>query len=398
MLDVVKRAKARILFNSRFFGHLVYQTPIIEARWVRTAATDMRNIYYNPDFFADMSVKEVEFVLLHEILHIVGKHGYRRAHRDPTDWNVAGDYYINLFLVDGGFTMPACGLFDRQYANMYVEKIYDLVHEDKPSSGGGKPGDGNADPQRGEGDQSGSGGGDEQDDQQGANGGRDESNIDVIGNDLLEPADDPSSAEARHRMAEIDAQVAQAATMAKMAGQSSTAMERLVSEVLNPKVPWHEVLAEYATELIDDDVNWSRRNRRYRDACLPGRMSEDAMGEVVVIGDSSGSITNKMFTEIGSEAAGIMEMLNPERLRMIWATTRVVSEEVFERGDDIVLKSPETGGTDMRVPLQHVEQYDPVVVVLITDGHTPWPDEPPYPLIVCCTTDANVPIGQVVRV
>ena len=57
------------------------------------------------------------------------------------------------------------------------------------------------------------------------------------------------------------------------------------------------------------------------------------------------------------------------------------------------------GGTDMRVPLKYAEQFDPKVVVLFTDGYTPWPkEEPPYPLIVCCTTNVEVPVGQVIRI
>jgi len=224
-----------------------------------------------------------------------------------------------------------------------------------------------------------------------------------VGNDLIDAPEGVNSAEAHRRMAQIDQQVAQAAQMAKLAGQSSAALERLVKDLLEPKLPWHELLAEYMTELIDGDVDWSRRDRRFRRACLPGHRSENAMGECVFIGDASGSITDPVFQLIGSEAAGCAEMLQPERFRMIWATTRVVREDVFERGETIELKSPESGGTDMRVPLEHVEQYEPVVVVLITDGHTPWPKvEPPYPLIVVCTEPRDrapdIPIGKVVYV
>ena len=36
---------------------------------------------------------------------------------------------------------------------------------------------------------------------------------------------------------------------------------------------------------------------------------------------------------------------------------------------------------------------------MFTDGYTPWPDiEPEYPLIVCCTTDTEVPIGMDIRI
>jgi hypothetical protein len=53
----------------------------------------------------------------------------------------------------------------------------------------------------------------------------------------------------------------------------------------------------------------------------------------------------------------------------------------------------------MRKPLKFVEKYEPIVVVLITDGETPWPvDPPPYPLIVLMITDGECPVGKVVRV
>ena len=106
-----------------------------------------------------------------------------------------------------------------------------------------------------------------------------------------------------------------------------------------------------------------------------------------------------MFAQVGCEIDEIAEQVKPERVRMIWADDAECSrEEVFERGDEIVLHPKGGGGTDMRKPLKFAEEYDPIVVILITDGLTPWPNtEPPYPLIVICTTTANVPIGQVVR-
>lgn len=51
------------------------------------------------------------------------------------------------------------------------------------------------------------------------------------------------------------------------------------------------------------------------------------------------------------------------------------------------------GGTDMRLVLGAADKkYTPDVIVLVTDGYTPWPDKKPrYRLVVACTTDAHVP-------
>ena len=183
-----------------------------------------------------------------------------------------------------------------------------------------------------------------------------------------------------------------------MAGKMPGSLERFINEVLNPQVPWQDYLREYMTKVTKADESWNKRNRRFSDVYLPTRHSE-RMGEIAVIGDTSGSIGHHELNKVGAEIRGIADDCNPERVRVIWADTKVASEQVFEDGEALLFQPTGGGGTDMRVPLDHVEQYNPEVVVLITDGYTPWPtEEPPYPLIVVCTTNAPVPIGQVVRI
>jgi predicted metal-dependent peptidase len=82
----------------------------------------------------------------------------------------------------------------------------------------------------------------------------------------------------------------------------------------------------------------------------------------------------------------------------LWSDTEVASEQFFDDGEAPVFIPRGGGGTDMRVPLAHATQFEPEVVILITDGYTPWPArEPDYPLIVVCTTNAPVPVGKVIR-
>jgi len=51
------------------------------------------------------------------------------------------------------------------------------------------------------------------------------------------------------------------------------------------------------------------------------------------------------------------------------------------------------GGTDMTIVLEAADKkYKPDVIVLVTDGYTPWPAQRTrYRLVVACTTDAPVP-------
>lgn len=365
----LRKARTRLLLNHPFFGTLVCSTPIVEDRSVPTAATDMTSIFYNPDFFGSISTDEVLGVMAHEIMHIVLKHGLRREGRNPKLWNYACDYAINPVLIDSGFKLPDGCLLDAKYCGLSAEVIYEQLQQQqnqKPKSGQPQPGEGDGD---------------------GGN---------PLGQDLKEPTNMDGEAKARVERS-IQQRVAQAANMARMAGKVPAGLERLIDGILNPEVPWQTLLRDYMTRITHDNESWSRRNRRFN-VYLPARHNQ-RMGEIIIIGDTSGSISAAELNKVAAEVNAISDAVQPERIRVLWADTKVQREEVFEPGETITLSPTGGGGTDMRVPLDHAEQFEPQVVVLVTDGYTPWPQvEPPYPLIVCCTTPAKVPVGQVVRI
>jgi predicted metal-dependent peptidase len=139
---------------------------------------------------------------------------------------------------------------------------------------------------------------------------------------------------------------------------SSGSLERLIGEILDPVVPWPIILRDYMTRVTKDDEQWNRRNRRFQSVYLPARHSEK-MGEIVLIGDTSGSIGNDELCKYMAEAGAIAEDVRPERIRILWADTKVAGEQVFEDGEPIVAKPKGGGGTDMRVPLKHAESTSP---------------------------------------
>lgn len=385
--DKVLRARARLLLKSAFFGTVLVSTPMVVVPGLGTAATDMRTIAYDPDFFESISLEQVIGVMAHEVLHIVLKHGLRRQGRDPKLWNIACDYAINLMLIECGFELPKGGLFDAVYRGMSAEQIYDLLlKHSKPKGGRGKGQPG----------------------QDGVT--TKDSGIPGVGEDLLEPGTiqpdgkvgDKDSAlggpeDIRALEQELSSKIAQATTMGRMAGKMPASLLRAIDQLLHPPVPWQELMRPMVRVLVKHDESWMRRNRRFSSVYLPSSYST-RVGKVVLIGDTSGSIGNDDLRKIGGSVVDIAEEVQPESIHVLWADTRVAGEQVFDRGDSIELVPEGGGGTDMRVPLARAAELEPDIVVLVTDGLTPWPDSVDYPLIVVCTTTAPVPVGEVVRI
>lgn len=380
--DKMSKAKVRLLLRHVFFASILLSTRMIKDETCETAWTDMTKIGYNPKFIDSLDQDLVIFVIVHELWHIILKHGLRMQGRNPDRWNRACDYAINWMMKEQGFKIWEFCLIDEKYAGKSAEEIYGLLEqEDKQKASGKGQGQG-----QGTG-QGGSGAG---------QGGKSKQNQGGMSGDVRRPENlDP---ETRAKIEQtIDQQVARASAMARMAGQMTGSLERVIGEILNPPQRYQDLLRDLMTRMTHDTESWSRRNRRNQDIYLPTRYNP-AMGEIIVIGDTSGSVNDDECAQIGGEINECAETMRPERIRVVWADTEVKGEQVFEEGDPCVIEPKGGGGTDMRVPLRYVEKYDPVVVILITDGETPWPkEEPPYPLIVMCTTNAKCPVGHVVR-
>lgn len=359
----IDRARAQLAYQHMFYAHLMMSTPMVETTDVPLAATDGTRILVNPVTLNQQPVSVIRTIIVHELKHMMYLHvaRMRQAAYTRARWNVATDYVINAELIEDGFTLWEGALYNRMYMGMLADDVYRLVPEEPPEEGGG--GEGLTRDLRG---------------------------------DLAEgPV--PSPMEVVQQMQRMQQRIAQAALTARMMGQLPASIARQVDGILNPPIPWQEILRDYMTRLSDEDETWSRRSRRCQTAYLPSRRSEAQLGEIVIIGDTSGSMVDDVHKGV-AEVRVIAETLHPERIRLVWADTEVAGEQVFEEGDDVQCVAQGGGGTDMRVPLAYVERYDPAVVILITDGETPWPTAVPYPLIVLCTSSQSCPLGQVVRV
>jgi predicted metal-dependent peptidase len=362
----METARAVMVKSHAFYACLVLNTKMVEDPTCDTAWTNYVSIGYNPDFIEGLDVPTVIFVLAHEVMHVALKHNIRRGTRNPEKWNRAADYAINWMLHEQGFKIWKSCLIDSKFKDMSAEQIYDLIRDE--------PGDGDG------GGMSGDGGG-------------------MSGD--LRPPPRMTEEQAAKVNTQVNRAIAQATMMAKARGQMPSNMEMLIENIYDEPIPWDQVLLEYMRRVIKCDENWSRRNRRFSNVVLPSRHSP-GMNELVIVADSSGSMFIKeVFERVATAVDYIVRVVKPLAVRVVWADDDECSnQDFFLPGETIVLHPKGGGGTDMRLACNYVRQYDPEVVLLITDGYTPWDTEPySYPLIVACTTDAPCPnYAQVVRI
>lgn len=88
------------------------------------AYTNGKCIFYKKEFFDDYTESEREFIIAHEVLHVVLKHMFRNDGRDRDLLNFVEDAIINQLLARDGYTIPE-GMVNIPYALDYsVDELY----------------------------------------------------------------------------------------------------------------------------------------------------------------------------------------------------------------------------------------------------------------------------------
>ena len=169
-------------------------------------------------------------------------------------------------------------------------------------------------------------------------------------------------------------------------------------------MPWEERLdvsgpreALGLEDLLDLVMQTGPGNERY--SLLPpsnrsqpgtvlGRIQRGYQNVCVVI-DSSGTMAGRK--DYLETAIGFFEQLS-ERVTVVdWVTGDVEVHSQGSRDDPIELRGG--GGTNMpAVCEQACEEFAPEVMVLFTDGYTPWPRDFPCYTITCLINDAEVAV------
>jgi predicted metal-dependent peptidase len=373
VLDRIVVARVGLLLRHPFFGNMATRLRILAADdWLPTAAVDGRNLYYNTQFFNAMSNKEIEFVVAHEILHMVFDHLHRRGDRNPMLYNIAADYIVNNTLVRDriGEKPKIVDCFqDFQYDGWTSEEVYDKLFKDAEEAGKelqklleeleqkGEMLDEHLD---GEGE-----------DGEGEDG---EEEKDSNGNSVSKKPAKYSKEEIKKIKDEIKEATINAAQAAG-AGNVPAGVQRMIKELTEPKMNWRELLRQQIQSTIKSDYTFSRPSRKgwHTGAVLPGMNFAETI-DICIALDMSGSIGNAQAQDFLGEVKGIMDEYKDYKIKIWCFDTAVYGEDDFSADDGRDLTEYEIhggGGTDFMVNWTYMRENDiqPKKFLMFTDGY-----------------------------
>jgi predicted metal-dependent peptidase len=347
-------ARIGLLLRQSFFGNLATRLQLVNAdEWCSTAATDGLKFYYNSRFIMMLKPKEVEFLVGHEVLHVVYDHIGRRGDRDPQIWNIADDYVVNADLKRhkiGQFITTVPCLYEQKYDGKAAEEVYDdlmknvqkidisslvdmLIDDHMDSEGDG-------------------------DNEGGGKGKRPK-----------------MSPEERERMRQEVKQAIINAAQSAEAGQLPLGVERLIKQATDPVMPWSELIQTNLTSAIRTDYSWMRPSRRgwHMDAIMPG-MTPGQEIDVVVAIDMSGSISNSQAQAFLGEIGGMMDSFDGYKVHVFCFDTETYNPQDFtsENLDSIDTYNPVGGGgTDFDAIFDYLKKIGnvPNRLIVFTDGY-----------------------------
>lgn len=357
IIDNIIVARVGLLLRHPFFGNMATRLKIQDgSEWCATAATDGRNIYFNRQFFEKLTVKQIEFVIAHEILHNVFDHLGRNEGRDRRIFNIAADYCVNGQLVrDGIGEVPPKEIkifHDPKYYSWSAEQVYDDIfnkHDEEELAALGQLLDDHVD------------WGDE----------------DKKGNRPQYSKDELKKI--RDELKEAVVQAAQAAG----AGNTPANIQRMIKEFTEPKMNWREILRQQIQSTIKNDFSFMRPNRKgwHMNAILPGQQFQETIDICVSI-DMSGSIGDDQARDFLTEIKGIMEEYKDFKIKLWCFDTAVYNEADYdgytmdEFSDYQVAGG---GGTEFMVNWEYMKEHDinPKKFIMFTDGYPfgSWGDE-----------------------
>jgi predicted metal-dependent peptidase len=397
--------------------------------WNQTAAVDGIHLFWNPEFTASLTDRQLLFVLKHEVFHVQAGHIWRgqkiikglkgsELARACDLWGEAIDHAIHAILVpimrryphmgmdfiDSG---PYQGLYDPAYQGMSAEQIYNHLQATTPNETRSIKGF-DRHIIRGEGDAP-----------AGAKVGENGSWVLVVdedGNpvdlsqstsgsgsgpgDVIQPTPDPMGL--NELISQVQSEVREQTTPVKVNVYGTPS-----------KYSWQDALRKFVVGCARGDYSYARPNRTYlnRGIVIPSLYAPKVSIKFAI--DTSGSMDQRKLDCCGTEIEAARQQIGEHELELIPCSDRIPRDRISKQyktqrvstGEPLSWNVVSGGGTDFQPVFDYLEESEDQVTCLVyfTDGLGEYPAEPPdYPVLwaVCPKTDGRYvvpPWGEAVN-
>ena len=361
-------SKMRILCNNGFYGLLLMHMKYGLDAECGTAYTDGKVIRFDPKFLDELNDDELDFIMMHEILHVALKHCFRGRELEKELYNIACNIVVNsnILLSNNMDTRTITLRSDGEAMHLApngkegyeytAEEVYNMLQKNLGMN--------NAKLQ---------------------SNGKTKNTTNIIDNHTkwqqIEKNEELeelwiSRLDEVSKTIEIRDSIINRETMPAFA-------QRRLKELKNAQTDWREILIDFLHEEVVD-YSFMPPDRRFDDCpfFLPDFNDKDIKPEnILFMIDTSASMKDDMVTAAYSEVKGAIEQFNGKLIGMLGFFDAVVIEPVpFENEEEFeMIKAIGGGGTNFQIIFNYVKEYMtdnlPVSIIILTDGYAPFPKE-----------------------
>lgn len=361
-------SKMRILCNNGFYGLLLMHMKYGLDAECGTAYTDGKVIRFDPKFLDELNDDELDFIMMHEILHVALQHCFRGRELEKELYNIACDIVVNsnILLSNNMDTRTITLRSDGEAMHLTpngkegyeytAEEVYNMLQKNLGMN--------NAKLQ---------------------SNGKTKNTTNIIDNHTkwqqIEKNEELeelwiSRLDEVSKTIEIRDSIINRETMPAFA-------QRRLKELKNAQTDWREILIDFLQEEVVD-YSFMPPDRRFDDCpfFLPDFNDKDIKPEnILFMIDTSASMKDDMVTAAYSEVKGAIEQFNGKLIGMLGFFDAVVIEPVpFENEEEFeMIKAIGGGGTNFQIIFNYVKEYMtdnlPVSIIILTDGYAPFPKE-----------------------